>query len=121
MILALLIVGVAFAAFCVWLPVRIINRRERWAKSTLGAIVGLPLLYIASFGPACGLLAHRRLDATFVESAFWPVLWAYCDTPFGVMGSIRSYAETWMPEGSRITLEHQSLDGAWYSCAFFGR
>jgi len=26
------IIGIAFAAFCVWLAVRIVNRRERWAK-----------------------------------------------------------------------------------------
>ena len=26
--------GIAFAAFCVWLAVRIIKRRERWAKWT---------------------------------------------------------------------------------------
>jgi hypothetical protein len=28
---------VAFAAFCIWLTVRIVNRRERWAKWTLAA------------------------------------------------------------------------------------
>ena len=45
--------GVAFAAFCVWLGVRIFNRRERWAKWTLAVVIGVPLLYVASFGPAC--------------------------------------------------------------------
>jgi len=46
--------AVAFAAFCVWLTVRIINRKERWAKWTLvGTVVGVPILYVASFGPAC--------------------------------------------------------------------
>ncbi len=25
------VLGAAFAAFCVWLAVRIVNRRERWA------------------------------------------------------------------------------------------
>jgi len=49
------ILGVAFAAFCIWLGVRIFNRRERWAKWTLAAVLGLPLLYILSFGPACWL------------------------------------------------------------------
>jgi hypothetical protein len=47
---------VAFAAFCVWLPVRVFNRRERWAKQTLAAVVMLPLLYVVSFGPACWLV-----------------------------------------------------------------
>jgi hypothetical protein len=45
--------AIAFAAFCVWLTVRIINRRERWAKWTLAVIVALPVLYVESFGPAC--------------------------------------------------------------------
>lgn len=30
--------AVAFAAFCVWLTVRIYNRRERWATWTLAAL-----------------------------------------------------------------------------------
>jgi hypothetical protein len=33
--------GVAFAAFCVWLAVRIINRRERWAMWTLATLAVL--------------------------------------------------------------------------------
>ena len=45
MALALLIVGIAFAAFCVWLTVRIIDRRERWAKWTLAGAIGLPALW----------------------------------------------------------------------------
>jgi hypothetical protein len=48
------VLGIAFAAFCVWLTVRIVNRRERWAKWTLaGVTIGLPLLYAISIGPAC--------------------------------------------------------------------
>jgi hypothetical protein len=35
---------VAFAAFCVWLAVRVYNRRERWAKWTLGTTLALPVL-----------------------------------------------------------------------------
>ena len=45
--------GVAFAAVCLWLTVRIINRRERWAKRTLATVVVLPVLYVLSFGPTC--------------------------------------------------------------------
>jgi hypothetical protein len=49
MALALSFFGVAFAAFCVWLTVWIVNRRERRAKWTLAALVGLPVVYVASF------------------------------------------------------------------------
>jgi hypothetical protein len=47
---ALSIFGVAFVAFCLWLTVRVVNRRERWAKWTLVAALVFaallpPLLY----------------------------------------------------------------------------
>ena len=62
MVLAMSIVGVAFAAVCVWLTVRIANRRERWAKWTLAAaLLGFPLLYLASFGPVCWITAAPRI------------------------------------------------------------
>jgi len=28
------IIGITFTAFCVWLAVQVLNRRERWAKWT---------------------------------------------------------------------------------------
>ena len=58
MAIAVSIIGVAFAAFCVWLGVRIVNRKERWAKRTLAGTVALPVLYVASFGPACWLTSQ---------------------------------------------------------------
>ena len=46
--------AVAFAAFCVWLTVRIVNRKERWAKWTaVGIAMGLPVAYLLGFGIAC--------------------------------------------------------------------
>jgi hypothetical protein len=50
---------ISFAAFCVWLTVRIVNRRERWAKRLAGGIaVGLPVFYVLSFGPACWMAGN---------------------------------------------------------------
>jgi hypothetical protein len=73
---------VACGAFCVWLTVRIINRRERWAIRTAAAIVLLPLLYVASFGPACwwfsnvSELPHGKLSAYRMVPAFYrPIGW----------------------------------------------
>jgi len=60
---ALSIFGVAFAAFCIWLTVRIVNRRERWAKWTLTMAAGLPMLYVASFGPSVWIVS-RQYDFT---------------------------------------------------------
>jgi hypothetical protein len=63
--------AVFFAAFCVWLTVRIINRKERWAKWTLAAVVGLPVLYVLSFGPACWLNQRGHLSS-------WGMRVSYC-------------------------------------------
>lgn len=80
---ALLIVGFAFAAFCVWLTVRIINRRERWAKWTLTVVVVVPTLYSLSFGPAywaCsdgrGRIRDDRGGAIFLH-AYSPIIFVY--------------------------------------------
>jgi hypothetical protein len=51
MTLILPALAVVFAAFCVWLVVRIVNRRERWAKWTLAAVVGAPVLHVMSLRP----------------------------------------------------------------------
>lgn len=52
------VVGAGFAAVAIWLTVRIVNRRERWAKRTLAAVIGLPVLYILSFGPTCWIAGN---------------------------------------------------------------
>jgi ABC-type Fe3+ transport system permease subunit len=43
--------AVAFAAFCVWLTVRIVNRWERWAKWTLVVmvLVAPPASYVGAY------------------------------------------------------------------------
>jgi hypothetical protein len=56
-----LALAVAYAASAIWLTVRIVNRRERWAKRTALAVACLPLLYVLSFGPACWLAATPRV------------------------------------------------------------
>jgi hypothetical protein len=50
MAIALSIFGVAFSAFCVWLAVRIVNRRERWAKWTAATVLVALVMYLTSFG-----------------------------------------------------------------------
>jgi hypothetical protein len=81
--------AVAFAAFCVWLTVRVVNRRERWAKWTLAAVVGLPLLYVLSFGPAdarigpSGLIHRAEEDRLLhaYEVIYQPIFWAMHESP----------------------------------------
>jgi hypothetical protein len=55
-------VGIAFVLCCVWLIVRLVNRRERWVKLTLAIVVGLPVLYVTSFGPWCWAMSRWGMD-----------------------------------------------------------
>jgi hypothetical protein len=56
-----LVLVVAYAACAVWLTVRIVNRREKWAKRTAIALACLPIVYALSFGPVCWLAARPRV------------------------------------------------------------
>jgi len=76
--------AVTFAAFCVWLVVRIANHRERWAKrATVGLVASLPLLYVASVGPACWLADNyqRWNDLASLRRAYWPLRKTLACTP----------------------------------------
>jgi hypothetical protein len=68
--------AVACAALCIWLTVRIVNRRERWAKWTLAVVAALPMLYVVSFGPACWWLSKAvyfpsSADRVLIAPAFY--------------------------------------------------
>jgi hypothetical protein len=80
------IMGVTFAGVCLWLTVRVINRRERWAKWTLAAtLFSVPALYVLSFGPVCWWLAKTvpefpggplvGSNAAYAPRAYWPIGW----------------------------------------------
>jgi ABC-type Fe3+ transport system permease subunit len=86
--------AVAFATFCVWLTVRIVNRRERWAQWTLAAIIFVTA-YPMSLGPVCWMdqkgwlsdgakmvLAAAYAPLTFVSSIGGTSL-EQADGPFG--------------------------------------
>ena len=77
MVAALAIFGVTLAAFCAWLMVRIANRRERWAKWTLASVVGLPALYVLSFGPTCWAYSRHRDTWKTTEFIYAPLLWLW--------------------------------------------
>jgi hypothetical protein len=74
MLIAVAIFGVVLAAFCVWLGVRIVNRRERWAKWTLTALISVPVLYVASIGPACWISSRADCGARVMTIVYQPLL-----------------------------------------------
>jgi hypothetical protein len=79
MTILLPVLATAFAAVCVWLAVRIVNRRERWAKWTLAAVVALPAIYVSSFWPACRLITRVILPANAALPIYRPLL-RLCDS-----------------------------------------
>jgi hypothetical protein len=71
--------GVMFATVCVWLTVRIINRKERWAKRSLAVVIGLPALYVLSVGPMTRLVIHYPVPASVrnaYRQVYAPLAWA---------------------------------------------
>jgi len=92
--------AVVVAAFCVWLTVRIVNRRERWPKRTLAAVIGFPVLYVASFGPACWLAADfqpvRGAHPCAGMIFYWPLGRAACLGPY----QMKSWLRWWMCLGA---------------------
>jgi hypothetical protein len=66
------IIGVAITAFCVWLAVRIVNRRERWAKWAAVATVTMLLAYPLSIGPI-HWTCHRLSAPDWIWNAVYQV------------------------------------------------
>jgi hypothetical protein len=100
---AWLTAGAAFVAFCVWLAMRIINRRERWTKWTLAATLCMPVVYVPSIGPATWLVSHGRSPQWGMNAYYYiylPLLQFGFDnkyprgrSPFGSV--LFSYLEKW--------------------------
>jgi hypothetical protein len=112
--------GVAFAALCLWLVVRIVNRRERWAKWFAAAVfVGLPLIYLLSFGPACWIAAAPRRPG----ASDAPRLWLRFYFPIGALiHSTQSQDRNWVCQwitwgasrGSRVIVPVDFSGKGWY-------
>src|SRR5579872_7097424 len=101
MAVALPIIGVAFAAVCVWLTVRIINRREKpgvafWA--TVGLVVVL-LGCSLSDGPMMWI--WMRLDGpewlyVAMKYVYAPYYWALNSSPAWLQDAHLSYLLWWI-------------------------
>jgi hypothetical protein len=71
--------AIAFAAFCIWLGVRIVNRREKWSKRLAIILAIVSILYPLSSGPATWIL----IKAGDPDWLYKPVRWLY--TPHEVV------------------------------------
>lgn len=91
--------AVGFAAFCVWLGVRIINRKERWAKWMLAAVLATAFVcYPLSVGPAEGLRQRGIIAGETLEMLrefYGPISWIYFNGPDSTRGAIDWYFQLW--------------------------
>ena len=61
-------------------------------------LVGLPVLYVASFGPARGAYVHRRMpEWTYTPSRYFylPILWAMPRLPDSIVSPYIEYIGMW--------------------------
>src|SRR6266704_2946729 len=99
-----ILLPVLVAAFCVLLTVRIANRRERWAKRTLAAIIGLPVLYVASFGPACWFASRANPPHAVFDPIYMPLCKAAVEIKGPVWDFLVCYGGIGMPDGAFLLL-----------------
>ena len=90
--------AIACAALCVWLTVRIVNRRERWAKWT---VVGLSLVlaYPLSFGPACWIADRCSGVWQPVWNVYYPLAAFAARAPSPISNALRDYGDWRSPAG----------------------
>jgi hypothetical protein len=93
------ILAIVFAAFCVWLFVRLVNRREKWAKRTVVAMLGLTI-YVAGFGPACWLVSRNWLPLKLTAYAYAPLFVLIVKGPGSVASRLDAYAKAHMLDQS---------------------
>lgn len=90
------ILAVAFASFCIWLVVRVINRRERWTKRTVIA-VGALVLYVFSWAPVAWLTSSPESPYPWpvVDYFFWPVWFLQQNAPEPVGNAMSWWSRQW--------------------------
>lgn len=78
--------------------VRIVNRRERWEKWTLAILFGLPVLYVASLGPACWFAVKSdgpKVNGEAprkVSSVYKPIGWTMINGRKPIANAVKRYA-----------------------------
>ncbi len=95
--------GAAFAAFIIWLAVRIVNRRERWAKRTAMAFIILAM-YPLTYGPACWLLSRSLLPRKPTIYVYMPLIFVEIEGPEPMKSILEWYHGVLAPIPIDITL-----------------
>src|SRR5262249_14434636 len=70
------------------------ERKTRVWSWIVALLIALPVMYVASFGPACWLCENRTLNQQSAWIAFRPLTWLCAHGPKPVRASLRQYART---------------------------
>lgn len=105
-----------------WLTVRVVNRRERWAMWTLAVVLGLPALYVASLGPACWWKGYgssswpgqagQGADEVYAPRIYWPIGRLVMHSPKPVAKAVGWYA---MSNGRAVKIAVEPRGNHYYS------
>jgi len=107
MAIAMMIFGVTFAGFCVWLTVRIVNRRERWAKWMAVGIFVVFGLYPLSAGPGTWIIHHCDLPKPayrFILNLYSPLGYIQINLPAHARDAFAGYQGFFVNLGGRSRL-----------------
>jgi len=77
------------------------ERRPLWPWIA-AMLVGLPVLYVASFGPACWMLSNDLVSYDHVNRVYRPLVQLAVHGPEGVQKPIRSYVRFWNGEEALV-------------------
>ena len=75
---------VAFAAFCIWLGVRIVNKDRRAKRTVVWLAISLPVLYLLGIGPVAKIA--QLTGAYWLMLPYSPIFWLADDS--GTIGTI---------------------------------
>lgn len=101
---------VAFSGFCVWLSIRIVNRREKWAKQTAFGAFAVLLAYPLSIGPACWMAGPSgQYSFPSLSHIYWPLGHLASSTDI-VRVPLSKYAGLWVQPGSRVLIPGSPID-----------
>lgn len=73
------------------------HRKHGWPFWITAAVVALPLLYVASFGPACWISDNYEWPRREAAIIFRPLIAATFDGPAPVRRGLRTYARWFAP------------------------
>jgi hypothetical protein len=107
----LTILGVTFAAWCIWLTVRTLNQRQRSRRMIVHtALVSVVVVsYPLSFGPACRLAVEGVTPISPTTTIYQPCLHLAIDRPDPMSGPLWWWVE--QCGGDAILLETLILGG----------